>query len=416
MNKHYPHLPDDFYDLAPNLKRVRQAALSRQTSPDAVLAVVLCRVAASIPPTVKLPAGGTLDYIAALIGLPGQGKTVAFNAARDLVPEIGTPHDGLVPGSGEGVAAAYVGTPDEQGVNPIVARSALFLCDEGETLLTVGRRDGSTLFSTFRSAWSGSGFGSQNASKDRRRCVKAGQVRFAMAVGFQPTFAAELLNDVHGGSPQRYLFAAVTHPAIVDKHVPFPEPISLSFAGTHAQHVYDVDDLIVDGMRARRGAVGRCDVVPDVLDTHRDLLILKTAALLSNLIERDEVTTELWDYATALVDVSRAVRSRVLEQHRETLNAARDERTRHDVERDAAKEQAREHRVLVSMAGSIVKYARDKGRPVTRSELQHATASKHRAVVPIDDAITFAVDPGTEHGRLKRHPDRHDLFKFLNSA
>lgn len=413
MNANYPHLPTEFYDLAPNLKRVRQAALSRQTSPDAVLAVVLCRVAASIPPTVTLPNRGTLDYVAALIGQPGQGKTVAFNAARDLVPDIGTPHDGLTPGSGEGVAAAYVGTVDEQGVNPIVSRSALFTCDEGETLLTVGRRDGSTLFSTFRSAWSGSAFGSQNASRDRRRVVKSGQVRFALAVGFQPTFAADLLNDAHGGSPQRYLFAAVTHPAIVDKYVAFPEPISLSFAGTQAQLEYDVDDSILNGIRARRGAVGRCEVIPDPLESHRDLLTLKTAALLSNLIGTDAVTTELWQYATAVVDVSRKVRTRVLEQHRAALDAVRDERTRHDVERDAVKEQAREQRVLISMAGSMVKCARVKARPVTRSELAHATASKHRNVVPIDDAISFAVDPGTEHGRLKRHPDRHDLFKFV---
>jgi len=168
------------------------------------------------------------------------------------------------------------------------------------------------------------------------------------------------------------------------------------------------------GRRARRGAVGRCEVIPDPLESHRDLLTLKTAALLSNLIGTDAVTTELWQYATAVVDVSRAVRTRVLEQRRAALDAVRDERTRHDVERDAVKEQAREQRVLISMAGSMVKCARVKARPVTRSELAHATASKHRNVVPIDDAISFAVDPGTEHGRLKRDPDRHDLFRFVS--
>lgn len=416
MNAPYPHLPTEFYNLAPNLRKVKQAALSRQTSPDAVLAVVLCRVAVSIPPTVTLPDRGTLDYVAALIGLPGQGKTVAFNAARDLVPDIGTPHDGLTPGSGEGVAAAYVGRPDEQGVNQVVNTAALFTCDEGETLLTVGRRDGSTLFPTFRSAWSGSSFGSQNASSDRRRVVKAGQVRFALAVGFQPKFAAELLTDLHGGSPQRYLFAAVTHPAIVDERTPFPEPISLSWSGTDARLVYDVDPAIIDGIRARRGAVGRGDVIPNPHDTHRDLLTLKTAALLSNLVGTDVVDGELWQYATTVVDVSCAVRDRVLQQHRAELDAVRDERTRHDIERDAAREQARERSALISMSKSIVRYARDKARPVTRTELQHATASKHRQVVSIDDAILNAIDPGTEHGRLKQHPERHDLFKFVPTA
>jgi hypothetical protein len=85
-NQHLPHLPASFWEQSPQLTAIRQAAFARITSPDAVLACVLCRVAASFPPTFTLPNNTSLNYIVALVGDSGHGKSVAFRTARHLLP------------------------------------------------------------------------------------------------------------------------------------------------------------------------------------------------------------------------------------------------------------------------------------------------------------------------------------------
>ena len=140
MTSTFPHLPSDFYDHSEPLQRVRQAAFSRQVSPDAVLAVILCRVAASLPPGIVLPVRGTLDFISALIGDSGTGKSRAMTTATDLLPDIGTDYDGVPIGSGEGIASVYVGKVDDSGTNPPLRTASLFYVDEGSQLLTLSRR------------------------------------------------------------------------------------------------------------------------------------------------------------------------------------------------------------------------------------------------------------------------------------
>ena len=406
MNAPVPHLPGEFYASTPALNAVRQAAFARQVSPDAVLAVVLCRVAASLPPGIVLPDGGTLDFVAAVIGSPGTGKSKAMRAGRDLLPDIGTKNDGLPVPTGEGIAAAYVGKVDEDGTNPIVNTSALFYVDEGEQLLTVGRREGSTTLNVIRSCWSGQAFGSMNASTDRRRVVKAGSYRFALCVGFQAKFAAELLTGQDVGDPQRYLFAGVTHPEIRDVPPSFPAPLRLPLTGTNHAFEVEVHPEIAAGIRRRRAAVGRGEVVLDPFDTHRDLLTLKTAALLSFLDGDGDVTPESWRLANAVVDNGRAVRAHLIA----ASQAQRDELLRAAADRDAAKDAIREEskakRALRSCARSMIRKAKNEGRPVTRSILTTAVAGQYRNVVDIDDVIAFACEVGTpDDGRLQRDGD-----------
>jgi hypothetical protein len=70
--RHLPHLPASFYERSELLRKVRDAGFARITSPDAVLASLLCRVSASLSPGISIP-NGSLNYVVALIGESGTG-------------------------------------------------------------------------------------------------------------------------------------------------------------------------------------------------------------------------------------------------------------------------------------------------------------------------------------------------------
>ena len=411
----FPHLPSDFYEYSESLRRVRQAAFARQVSPDSVLAVVLCRVAASLPPGIVLPDGGTLDFIAALVGESGTGKSKSMDVAKDLLPDIGTDYDGVPIGSGEGIASAYVGKVDDSGTNPPLRTSALFYVDEGSQLLTVSKREGSITADTMRSGWSGQTFGTLNASADRKRVVKRGTYRFALAVGLQPVYAADLLTGKDAGDPQRYLFAGVTHPDIPDDVPPFPDPIRLPLTGLpEVSDTVQVDANVMKGIRKRRAAVSRGEVKPDPLDSHRDLLTLKVAALLSHLTdESGDVTADLWELATYVVDNGRNVRDYVVTQSTSERDRIWQDAIARDLEKDAMRDEHRERRARYSMARSMIRKAKQVAKPTTRSILLTSVSGKHRNVISFDDALDFACEYGTDDGRLRRDGD---YFTYLPAA
>ena len=149
---HIPRLPASFYDHSDILRKVQQAGFNRITSPDAVLACLLCRVSASLDPGITIP-NSSLNYISALIGESGTGKSVAFRASQDLLPDIGTPIDGLGIGSGQGIVATIAGEADDNGICPIRNPRVLFLADEGEQMLKIGKSEGNITMATLRTAW-----------------------------------------------------------------------------------------------------------------------------------------------------------------------------------------------------------------------------------------------------------------------
>lgn len=86
--------PDDgFWNSRTSLREIKDYAVSRLVSPDAVLAVTLCRIIAATPPHVVLPPTigsdyGSLNFGVVILGNPGPGKDAAFGAAKALVPDI----------------------------------------------------------------------------------------------------------------------------------------------------------------------------------------------------------------------------------------------------------------------------------------------------------------------------------------
>jgi hypothetical protein len=95
------------------------------------------------------------------------------------------------------------------------------------------------------------------------------------------------------GDPQRFLFASVTNPDLENVFYSFPEPITLDLAGTAAIGEVTVDPTISHMMRSRKVRVNRGAEITDPLDSHRDLLTLKMAALLSILEGHDDLAVTI---------------------------------------------------------------------------------------------------------------------------
>ena len=391
---HYPRLPGSFYDESDILRKVQQAGFARITSPDAVLACLLCRVSASLDPGITIP-NSSLNYISALVGESGTGKSVAFRASQDLLPDIGTRVDGWVLGSGQGITATIVGKADDDGVCTVVNPRVLFLADEGEQMLKLGRNEGNITMSTIRTAWSGLALGQTNADKDRSRNVGSGQYRFALTIGLQPHFASELLTGVFAGDPQRFLFAGVTHPEQPDIIPPFPTPLDSVYLPEGTSTVLKVDPEVNRIIQNHRVKKQRREVIDDPLDSHRMLLTLKTAGLLA-FLHGDDITIHWWNMAVQVVEVSRSVRNHVRDLALVELQSAYGDKANAEVSVRTAIDEATRATYLDSMIGSMTNYIRNNGngKPVNRSQLANACAGKHKHIVPPDDAITEALQRG----------------------
>jgi hypothetical protein len=112
-----------------------------------------------------------------------------------------------------------------------------------------------------------------------------------------------------------------------------------------------------------------------------------------------------WELAKAVVDNGRTIREHLIAASK----AAVDEQLRAAADRDARlfalREQSKEQRALTTCARSMIRKAKNAGRPVTRSTLTQAFAGKYRTVVDVDEVIDFACETGTDDGRLRRDGD-----------
>lgn len=331
-------LPDEFWAARVLLAHIRQMAHARNRSADAVLHSTLARMAAMVPYTVELPAvvgaPGSLNYFAAIVGSSGVGKSTAVNIGRTLLPASIVSRLVDKPlGSGEGLVELYMGTvdgpPDEEGkVKKIRGQEfhqAYVYIPEGDALSAQAERKGTTILPTMREIWSGETLGQSNATQDRTRFVAAGMYRMGLVAGFQPERAGRLLADEIGGTPQRFVFAMATDPAIPDKAPTPPGPLPWTPPDAGVLHRYRGDDEgwvrhtmaieagIAAEIRARDLAKARGLATTGTLDSHADLHRLKLAGLLALLDARMEIRRDDWDLAGIAWDTSRAVRAWVIE-------------------------------------------------------------------------------------------------------
>jgi hypothetical protein len=315
------HLPRSFYASAPELDRIRQAALSRGASPDAVLHSVLARIAAFSPPSLRLPAlVGTelpLNYFVASIAPSGGGKSVASSVAAELLPappEL-EGRDNLLVGTGEGLIESFL--EKEDGVKVQVHHNAFLYVDEGETFARLGAREGTTLDVVIRSAFTGGALGQRNATASTSRRLEAGSYALGIVVGYQPMKAGQLLQGADGGTPQRFVWAsAQLDPNDKEDYLAgqeWPQPFNAR-AYVHTG-VVRFDHLIRQQIIEEYGQVIFGERQRPVLDSHEPVIRMRMATLLALLLTRKPyVAPEHWVLADTMYRTSRLVRRYVAEE------------------------------------------------------------------------------------------------------
>jgi hypothetical protein len=399
------NLPDDFWNSRQVLATVRQAAHSRLISADAVLLCILARVSALTPPTYQLPpivgSRGSLNFIAALVGRSGTGKSSAADVAEELLPIERDDIVQLQTGSGEGLIESYFEMSDELNeetgkisrVKKQTKRSALFKLDEGQALNEMASRKGSTLMTNLRSAWTGGQVGQANATQETFRMLKAHSYRMAMQMGFQLEYAAALIGDAAGGTPQRFAWASSIDPAIPDDDVEWPGELKLPTLDIiHTGTTIAFAPSIRAEIRARKRAANRGDVVMDSLDGHADLVRMKVAALLSLLNSELDVTEEDWQLAGEVMRVSVLVRSWALEHARAVAAAGEEAVATRLGKRTLTAEEMQHSKALESGSKSLArKVWRMAPTDAARGPLNEAVAGKHREHCSIDDMIARAI-------------------------
>lgn len=208
------------WDKTPRLKHVAQAADSMGRNRFALLATLLVRVLAEAPPGVCLPGvrDGAIGSRApihlgvAMVGSSGQGKSAFFEESAAL---LGVDQDGIRgdASTGQGLIQSYLKWDPDQEKNVLIPDPRrLFITDEIDKLGALGSDSGSTVMGEIRTMLTGGSTGSSNATKDRQRMLHAGSYNFQLIVGVQPSRADPLLSGRDAGTPQRFIWTAVTDP------------------------------------------------------------------------------------------------------------------------------------------------------------------------------------------------------------
>ena len=316
------NLPEEFWNSRPVLAHVRAAAHSRACSADAVLGVLLARLASCVPGRLRVDTDvrtpTPLSLFSVLIGGSGTGKSSAAAVALALMPEGVYLTESHPLGSGEGLCDAYMtackasevpgGDPDAKGTAYVqTEHNAFFHADEGARVLELGKRSGSTLLPILRDAWSGGDFGQRNtvAGGKNRKVVSAS---VGLWLGLQQPHAAELLAGANAvdGTVQRFVWWASADPSIPDDPTPWPGAIPM------AEHTLNetvltsvtVADPIKVELRVRQVQRARGVLVPAAGREQDDALRVRMGALLALLEGRTHVTEQDWALALVLLDTS----------------------------------------------------------------------------------------------------------------
>ena len=400
-----PNLPDEFWDARESLARIRQAAHSRHRPADAVLHIVLARLAAMLDP-VRLDTGvgsvASLNYFAAVIGAPGSGKSDAWSIACELYPAPAQSEswfaDNQPLGTGEGLAEIYMGTeqlPSTGKGKPLfvrkqVRRHAFVFADEGEALTRHLERAGATVGESLRRAWKGVPLGQRNAAAEHTRHVV--NYSLGLAIGFQPSTVGPLLADVASGTPQRFIFASAYDPSIPDTPVPWPEP-RVWWSQYAEEAEWSLDAAVREEISAIDLGIVQGRIVFEPYDAHAMLSRVKVAGLLAALEQRKRISREDWDLSLLIWKASRAVRGEQLALSAEEQRLKALAGHQGAAQRELTIEEAKERRTLDRAVETVVRHVLRKGCEggCKRRCLQQAMSSGARAVVTIDVVLEEAV-------------------------
>jgi hypothetical protein len=303
-----------FWDSRDSLKTVYLGALSRMCAPWAVLgfcaarALSLVRPHCALPPIIGGP--GSLNWFCAITAESGKGKSSAADVARELVTEYVRERN---LGSGEGITDAYVKPANKETGEPRgLYESVMFVADEVDNMAALSNRSGSTMMPTLRSGFTGGklGFSYRQASDLH---LERHSYRMTLIANIQPGRAGALMDDIHGGTLQRFMWFPGIDPR-VDPQIPtMPDALDLPphSAWLYPRQIkvpYEAIELIRDE-RARnmRGET-------DTLDGHALFIREKFAFALAVLDGRDEMTYDDWYLAGTASRISDCTRGWMADQ------------------------------------------------------------------------------------------------------
>lgn len=321
----------DFWQRRKVLDHIWRYAVARYASPWAVLGVVLARVVAATGPQVQLPATvggyGSLNLMVALVAPSGGGKGAADSVGTEVV-EIHPNDSGVTTGferhslgSGEGLAHMFMRRPKPTKAEPDPAPyqynvATLVVVSEIDTFGALSSRQGSTLAGQLRQAAMGEQLGFFYVDRDKRMQVPAHTYRLCVVAGVQPRRARVLLDDVDGGTPQRFLWLPATNPDAPPRgELPeCPQPLlwlapDWPVADGNGRTVIGLPEVAVERTLDMREQHIRGEGNP--LDGHANLTRLKVAAALAILDGHTEVSDEDWELSGMVMAKSDSMRDAI---------------------------------------------------------------------------------------------------------
>ncbi|MFW0784854.1 hypothetical protein AAFP35_10050 [Gordonia sp. CPCC 206044] len=397
-----PGSDGEFWQCLPYLRQIRDMAHHRYVSPWSVLGVAIARVLATIPPWITLPPiiGGkaSLNTFIAIVGISGIGKGASEAVGAELVTFDTDDNIGVLPaGSGEGLAHAYVHratTGEDKGSIVRDRNACLFSVPEVDTLTSVAGRQGSTVMSKLRSAYSGEEIGFSYADPSKRLLVGAHNYRLCLVLGVQPERAEALLSESAGGTPQRFVWLPANNPQIIPGRGREREPIAYSRMASWGAYARSLTIPQVAEQTAIEAHVARHRGNADALDGHALQTRLKVMVALAALDGRTEPNEQDWMLATYVMAKSDATRADVVAAVEAAEEADAEKRGRQQgVARDAATVSAQGKKVQRYMRRIARKLAKDG--QVTQRELLHSfNWAERQDTATINDALTQLAEDG----------------------
>jgi hypothetical protein len=262
-----------------------------------------------------------------------------------------------------------------------------------------------------RKAWDGADLTFGYADRTKAIVVEGHGYRLAMVVGVQPGRAGALLDDVDGGTPQRYLWLPATAPDTPMEDVAAPEPMDLRdiadgwpgtglagrlVAAAEAEQpvrVLGFPDAAREEVRTNRKRKMRGESTDPALDGHLGLCRMKAAAALALLHGERSVTTDMWDMSAVLMAMSQATRAGVeaqLSEKEEVVNRARG---RAEGVRSVVADEVREDEAVKRVARGVVRWLGKNGSATQGMVKKQACASRDRRY--FHPALDRLVEAGT---------------------
>lgn len=392
----YYALERGFWTKRDSLQTIYLGALSKMSSPWAVLAHCAARALALVRPNCVLPpiigGPGSLNWFAAITAESGGGKGSASSTSRLLVRSHIQERN---LGSGEGLVDQYVRAAKD-GEPAGLYESVMFKADEVDAVDALNKRSGSTLPSVIRSGFSGETLGfSYRGTSDRH--LEAQSYRMTFVCSIQPAKSGALLDDKHGGTLQRFMWFPATDTRITSDTPLMPAPLTLPepsawLYGRELRIPYEATEIIKDErVRAMRGE-------RDALDGHALFIREKFAYALAILDGRDEMSTEDWMLAGIVSRISDHTRKWVTaELIRITEEEAMEKGRMHGVSLTASSEEQtyRNTLRLSRIAQWVLGKVGTDG--VTRRDLTTAIAGRDRPY------LQMTLDKLEQAGRIERN-------------